>query len=136
MSKFQENNLIKKPHQTQNWTEQQIIDIAKCCDPVAGPHYFCSNFFYIQHPTQGKMLYQPFGYQSRLLKTYNDYRFSIALLPRQTGKCVGGDINISVRNKHTGKIYELPVKLFHEYVRAQKQGTTLPDISIYEKEDL
>ena len=86
MSKFQENNLIKKPHQTTTWTEQQIIDIAKCCDPVTGPHYYCSNFFYIQHPTAGKMKYQPFDYQSRLLNTYHKYRFSIALLPRQTGK--------------------------------------------------
>lgn len=86
MSKPQDNNLIKKPHQVVSWTEQQIIDIARCCDPVTGPLYFCSNFFYIQHPTQGKMKYQPFEYQAKLLNTYHNYRFSIALLPRQTGK--------------------------------------------------
>lgn len=132
----QDYSLIKKPHQAQSWTEHQISELAQCMDPVTGPMHFMSNYFFIQHPVKGKIQYQPFEYQSRLLEVYHNHRFSIALLPRQSGKCVGGDINISVRNKHTGKIYELPAKLFHEYVRAQKQGTTLPDISDYEKQDL
>lgn len=45
-----------------------------------------SNYFYIQHPTRGKIQYQPFQYQVNLLRTYHENRFSIALLPRQTGK--------------------------------------------------
>jgi hypothetical protein len=86
MSKPLDNNLIKKPHQTTSWTEQQIMEIAQCCDPVTGPHYFCSNFFYIQHPTKGKLLYQPFDYQLRTLNTMHNFRFSVTLQPRQTGK--------------------------------------------------
>ena len=45
-----------------------------------------SNYFYIQHPKRGKIQYQPFQYQVNLLRTYHENRFSIALLPRQTGK--------------------------------------------------
>jgi hypothetical protein len=86
MSKPLDNNLIKKPHQTASWTEQQILEIAQCCDPVTGPHYFCSNFFYIQHPTKGKLLYQPFEYQTRFLTVMTNHRFSVAMQPRQTGK--------------------------------------------------
>jgi len=44
------------------------------------------HFFYIQHPTRGKMLYHPFDYQKRLINTYHNYRFSISMMPRQTGK--------------------------------------------------
>jgi hypothetical protein len=44
------------------------------------------NFFYIQHPVQGSIIYQPFEYQRRLIDVYHQYRFSISMLPRQTGK--------------------------------------------------
>ena len=32
------------------------------------------------------MLYQPYEYQQRLIHTYHNYRYSISLMPRQTGK--------------------------------------------------
>jgi hypothetical protein len=57
-----------------------------CADPVTGPQYFMDNFFYIQHPVRGKMLYHPFDYQKRLIDTYHNYRYSISMMPRQTGK--------------------------------------------------
>jgi hypothetical protein len=44
------------------------------------------HFFHIQHPTKGKMLYHPFDYQKRLIETYHNYRYSISMMPRQTGK--------------------------------------------------
>lgn len=86
MGKSLEGVLIKKAHQVESFTEQQILEVAKCADPVTGPEYFLSNYFYIQHPTKGRMLYKPFDYQSRLIHTYHNYRFSISLMPRQTGK--------------------------------------------------
>jgi hypothetical protein len=48
--------------------------------------YFMDNFFYIQHPVRGKMLYHPYEYQKRLINNYHNNRFSISLMPRQTGK--------------------------------------------------
>ncbi len=86
MSKPLDYTLIKKPHSLESFTEQQIIDFMACADPDTGPEYFMSHFFYIQHPVRGRMLYQPYGYQQRLIKTYHNYRFSISLMPRQTGK--------------------------------------------------
>ena len=86
MSKSLDGVLIKPAHKSQNWTTQQILEIAKCADPVTGPEYFMSNYFYIQHPMRGQLLYNPFEYQSRLIHTYHNYRFSISLMPRQTGK--------------------------------------------------
>lgn len=78
--------LVKKAHKKDKFTEKQIQEFARCADPVTGPEYFMSNYFYIQHPVKGKMLYNPFDYQSRLIDTYHNNRFSIALMPRQTGK--------------------------------------------------
>jgi hypothetical protein len=78
--------LVKAPHRRETYTQQEIEEFMKCADPVTGPMYFMDNFFYIQHPTRGKMLYQPFEYQKRLIANYHNSRFSISLMPRQTGK--------------------------------------------------
>jgi hypothetical protein len=86
MAKSLEGVLIKQPHKRQTFTNQQLTEFLKCADPASGPEYFLSNFFYIQHPTQGKMLYQPYTYQKKLIDTYHRYRFSISMMPRQTGK--------------------------------------------------
>ena len=86
MAKSLDGNLIKKAHQTQRWTEQDIEHLLKCQDPDRGPHYFLDNFFYIQHPVKGKLKYAPFEYQQRLVDSYHGHRFNVNLLPRQTGK--------------------------------------------------
>lgn len=86
MGKFDETQLVKTPHKKATYTEQQILDFARCADPVTGPMYFMDNYFFIQHPVKGKMLYHPFEFQKKLIDTYHNYRFSISLMPRQTGK--------------------------------------------------
>ena len=81
-----ESVLVKKAHSPTIFSEQQIEEFMRCADPVTGPAYFLDNFFYIQHPTRGRMLLHPFEYQHRLIDTYHNNRFSISLMPRQTGK--------------------------------------------------
>ncbi len=78
--------LVKAPHRRETYSDTELEEFAKCADPVTGPMYFMNNFFYIQHPVRGKMLYHPFEYQERLINNYHQNRFSISLMPRQTGK--------------------------------------------------
>lgn len=87
MNKTGSVSLIKNPYQKTHFkTEKELQDFVKCCDPVSGYLYFMDNFFYIQHPTRGSMVYHPYDYQKRLIHTYHNYRFSISLMPRQSGK--------------------------------------------------
>jgi hypothetical protein len=80
-------SLIKDPYvKTVFKTQQELDDFVKCCDPQTGYLHFMDNFFYIQHPTRGSMLYHPWDYQKRLIHTYHNYRYSISLMPRQSGK--------------------------------------------------
>jgi len=79
-------SLVKTPYKKTTFTQQQLQDFVKCCDPDTGYLYFMDNFFYIQHPTKGSMLYHPWPYQERLIETYHKYRYSISLMPRQSGK--------------------------------------------------
>jgi len=81
------STLIKDPYKKTVFKNQQQLDeFLKCCDLDSGYLYFMDNFFYIQHPTKGSMMYHPWEYQERLIETYHNYRFSISLMPRQTGK--------------------------------------------------
>jgi len=59
--------LIKKAHKQEKFSENQIQDLAQCADPDLGYLYFARNFFYIQHPVQGKVKFEPFEYQLRLM---------------------------------------------------------------------
>ena len=86
MSKDLETAIIKTPYKKMSYTEAQILELARCADPVDGPAYFMANYFYIQHPTKGSIQYHPFEYQERLIHAYHANRYSISLMPRQTGK--------------------------------------------------
>ena len=55
-AKGTDNVLVKKPHQTTAFSHEQLQEFVKCSDPITGPEYFMSNYFYIQHPTKGRML--------------------------------------------------------------------------------
>lgn len=83
--------LIKKAHKQTSFTNEQVEDLM-ACSADNGYHYFCENFFYIQHPVKGKLLFNPFTYQTRLLDAYHFHRFNVNLLPRQMGKttCAAG----------------------------------------------
>jgi hypothetical protein len=78
--------LVKSPHRREIYTPEQVDEFALCADPVTGPMYFMEHFFYIQHPVRGQLLYAPYDYQRRLVDVYHGYRYSISLMPRQTGK--------------------------------------------------
>ena len=91
-SKSLDGVLIKKANRQERFTEQQISDLSQCADPDTGYLYFAKNFFYIQHPVKGKLLFDPFEYQVNLLHSYHNHRFNINMLPRQSGKttCAAG----------------------------------------------
>ena len=86
MAKSLDGVLTKKANQRETFTEQQIQELLLCMDEENGYLYFAQNFAYIQHPVKGKLLFDPFEYQIRLLQSYHRYRFNINMLPRQTGK--------------------------------------------------
>ena len=87
MSKNDVPSIVKNPYvKTKFKTDKELQDFIKCCDPKTGHFYFLDNFFVIQHPTKGSMVYHPWGYQQRLISTYHENRFSISLMPRQSGK--------------------------------------------------
>ena len=86
MVKSLDGVLIKKANKQETYTENQIEDLLKCMDPDEGYLYFARKFAFIQHPVKGKLLFDPYEYQLRLLHSYHNHRFNINMMPRQTGK--------------------------------------------------
>ena len=76
-------DLVKKPYSKEKFTSTQLQELARC---TVDPKYFIKNFCYIQHPVKGRLKFELYGYQNRLVDVYHNYRYSIAMLPRQTGK--------------------------------------------------
>jgi len=86
MAKSLDGVLTKKAHTKEKFTEQQVDNLLQCMTPTDGYLHFAKNFFFIQHPVKGKMKFEPYDYQVRLLQAYHDHRFNINMLPRQSGK--------------------------------------------------
>ena len=76
-------DLTKKPYQKTQFSNTQLLEFSKC---MTDPFYFLNQYFWIQHPTQGQMLYAAYPYQHDLAQSYHNYRFSISMLGRQMGK--------------------------------------------------
>ncbi len=80
MSKSLDGVLTKKANQQETYTNDQVEDLMKCMDPDTGYLYFANNFAYIQHPVEGKLLFNSYEYQDRLMYSYHTHRFNTLLL--------------------------------------------------------
>jgi len=79
--------LIKKPYQGRRFSsKEELKHYALCSDPQLGPHYFISNFFYLQHPTEGRQTMKPYKYQWEMIDAFVNYRNNIIMCGRQLGK--------------------------------------------------
>src|SRR5210317_1045949 len=87
--------LIKKANKQETFTNEQVEDLLKCMDPNEGYLHFAKHFAYIQHPVKGKLMFDPFEYQLKLMHSYHNYRFNINMMPRQTGKTTCASIYLA-----------------------------------------
>jgi len=95
MSKSLDGVLVKKANKQETFTNNQVEDLMQCMDPDTGYLYFARKFAHIQHPVQGKLLFDPYEYQLGLLHSYHSYRFNINMMPRQTGKTTCASIYLA-----------------------------------------
>ena len=121
-------NIIKQAHVKTSYTPHQMREIRKCMnDPI----YFMENYLRIQHPVRGAIKFEPYDFQKRLIECYWKNISSIALLPRQSGKCCINSTIITIKQNSTGEIYDIPIGQYYEWAVCMRDGTPLPDISQY-----
>ena len=77
------NPNLKRANVPQNFTAEQVEEFVKCSnDPV----YFIKKYIKIISLDKGLVPFELYDFQERMVNRFNDNRFNIAKLPRQSGK--------------------------------------------------
>ena len=98
---------VRNPNLVFEYTPEEIEEITKCANDII---YFCDTYGYCMQGSKG---YQPIvlrDYQTEMLESYENNRFTITLSSRQIGKCsIFGEIEIvdNDGNEKNVKIEEL-----------------------------
>ena len=59
-------DLTKRAYSKTEYTDEQLLEFSKCIDD---PYYFLNEYFTIQHPTKGSMIYKAYNYQDELVNS-------------------------------------------------------------------
>jgi hypothetical protein len=124
---------LKAPNQPTNYTKEQLQELVNC---AKDPLYFMEKYMYVQHSVKGKIPFEAYEFQKKLIHGYNNFRNVIAMIPRQSGKCISSHVQMSIKNKQTGEIFEIPIGIYYEWARCMRDGRTPPDISVYKKHEV
>ena len=79
------NERLRTAHTRVEYTLEQVKELAKC---QADPVYFIKTYVYVQHPTKGKVKFDLYPYQEKMIRAYQAGRYTVVLSARQTGKSV------------------------------------------------
>jgi Terminase large subunit, T4likevirus-type, N-terminal/Terminase RNaseH-like domain len=74
---------IKPPYQKLALTAFQKSEFLKC---ALDPAYFISNYVWVQHPTQGRVRFHLFDYQTDMIHTFQKHKRVVTMCSRQLGK--------------------------------------------------
>jgi len=76
---------VKRDGVQQQWTEDQVVEYAKC---MRDPAYFARTYVKIISLDKGLVNFDLYPYQEKMFDHFNDNRFSIVLACRQSGKSI------------------------------------------------
>lgn len=77
------NPNLKNVGQKINWTEKTLEEYVLCKE---NPEHFIENYVKIVHVDRGLVPFEMYDYQRDMIRKFNDNRFVICKMPRQTGK--------------------------------------------------
>ena len=77
------NPNLKNVGQNIEWTEETLEEYMKCKE---NPEHFIRNYVQIVHVDKGLVPFEMYDYQKDMIQKFNDNRFVICKMPRQTGK--------------------------------------------------
>lgn len=88
---FEGNPNLKKPNTQIALTREHVIELTKCANDI---FYFAENYYKILSLKHGMITPKLRDYQTEMLKTYMNNRFSIILATRQAGKSTSFEIYV------------------------------------------
>ena len=79
------NIYVKRDGVVQNYTAHELEEYIRCRDDVA---YFCENYVKVISLDKGLVPFKLRGYQTKMVKHFDDNKFNIVLACRQSGKSI------------------------------------------------
>lgn len=93
ISPFHKNNPnLRKSNLVFQYTDEEIMEILKCKKDIV---YFAEKYVLLK-TENGLRNIKLRPYQKKLLRNYQNNRWNITLMPRQSGKCVSGSTEVSI----------------------------------------
>ena len=126
---YKGNPLLKGRGETHEFTQEQVKEFIKCSQD---PEYFLTNYIKVISLDDGIIPFHPYPFQQKLVSSFNENRFTICKLPRQSGKSVvttaylihqaifRDNINIAILANKRDTAFELMAKLQTSYENLPK----------------
>ena len=92
------NPNIKRAGVSHAYTKEEFEEYVKCSTDII---YFVEKYVKIITLDHGLQLFEPYEYQERMLEAFDQNRFCINLLPRQTGKALSLDTKLKTPDGYT-----------------------------------
>jgi hypothetical protein len=86
---------VKKAFEKSLMNNEQKEEFVKC---AIDPLYFIEHYVYIK-TDRGREIFPLYDYQRNLIKTYNDFKYTIAMAGRQQGKSINATTIITHNQK-------------------------------------
>ena len=80
---YKGNPNLKSAQVRQEYTQEQVTEFIKCSQ---NPVYFIESYVNIVSIDEGLVPFKMYPFQSQIVETFHDNRFTICKLPRQSGK--------------------------------------------------
>ena len=80
---YKGNPNLKSAQVRQEYTQEQVAEFIKCSQ---NPVYFIESYVNIVSIDEGLVPFKMYPFQSQIVETFHDNRFTICKLPRQSGK--------------------------------------------------
>ncbi|WVQ00115.1 terminase large subunit [Synechococcus phage MA10] len=126
---YKGNPALKGRGEQHEFTQEQVKEFIKCAQD---PEYFLTNYIKVISLDDGIIPFHPYPFQQKLVTSFNDNRFTICKLPRQSGKSVvttaylihqaifRDNINIAILANKRDTAFELMAKLQTSYENLPK----------------
>lgn len=106
------NTNLKRAGEKIAFTEDNVREWIKCKDD---PIYFINTYCKIISLDKGLIDFNTFSYQERSIRAMHENRNTIHMFGRQHGKCVCINTRVRLKQKSSGKIFEITIGQLYEY---------------------
>lgn len=122
---YTKNPRLKRPGVRLEFTKEQLDEYVKC---IKDPIYFIENYVKIISLDKGVIPFKMWEWQKDIIRSFEEERFCVVKVGRQSGKCFDINTSIEVRNKTTGETFKTTIGEFKKLCQEKSNRTSASDV--------